>query len=502
MEITDGAITFVVKSELRTEKGVLADSMDVRTSQGIVTLSGSTANLLSKERALQLAESIRGVRGVIDRTTVMWVSRPDTNIRKDILTALRQDPATESYPVTVVVQDSVATLSGSVDSRAGQQLALRIARGVKGIKEVRNEFTIDYRAQRTDLEIAGDITARLQWDVWLNGDRLHAAVKDGKVTLSGTVGSAISRSRAFEDAWVEGVRSVDDRDLRVDPDSRQGAHRKFEYAKMSDSEIQQAVRTALRLDPRVSELSPNVAVENGVAILRGSVGNLQAKTAAEQDAKNTVGVRGIDNRLKVRPKPRRTDAEMEKELKAALFWDPFLDRATVVVAVNDRVAFLSGTLDLESEKAQAQDIASRIKGVAWVRNHLKVRPAASVYDYDWPSHNGPLYRVSDAVSPVPEVSDEQIKKNIESAFFWSPFVDRDDIEVTVHGGVATLSGTVASWIGYGEADKDAQKSGATEVLNRLKVKNGLNSKERVVIGEGAAQARADKKSAPRARKGP
>jgi len=219
MEITDSGITFAVERELRTEKGVSPESMDVSTSQGIVTLSGSTDNLLSKERALQIAESIRGVRGVIDRTSVTPVSRPDADIRQDILTALRQDPATESNQVTVVVQDSVATLSGSVGSRAEQQLAVRIAKGVKGIKEVRDEFTIDYLAKRTDTEIDGDVKARLQWDIWLNGDRLQTRVKDGRVTLSGTVGSAISKSRAFEDAWVNGVSSVDDSGLQVDPNS-------------------------------------------------------------------------------------------------------------------------------------------------------------------------------------------------------------------------------------------------------------------------------------------
>jgi len=67
------------------------------------------------------------------------------------------------------------------------------------------------------------------------------------------------------------------------------------------------------------------------------------------------------------------------------------------------------------------------------------------------------------------LSDEQIKKSIENAFFWSPFVDRNDIKVTVDASEATLTGTVGTWIGYGEADKDAHKSGATVVRNRLKV---------------------------------
>jgi osmotically-inducible protein OsmY len=201
-EITDSGITTAVEAGFKLEKGVFPNDVDVSTSQGIVTLSGSVANLLAKERAVKIAESIRGVRGVIDRITVTPVSRPDADIRKDILTALTQDPATESYQVAVSVQDAVATLTGSVGSYAEKQLAARIAKGVKGIKEVRNDVTINYLAKRTDPEIAADVKSRLQWDIWINGGLINPVVKDGKVTLTGTIGSVISKSRAFDDAWV------------------------------------------------------------------------------------------------------------------------------------------------------------------------------------------------------------------------------------------------------------------------------------------------------------
>jgi osmotically-inducible protein OsmY len=45
-----------------------------------------------------------------------------------------------------------------------------------------------------------------------------------------------------------------------------------------------------------------------------------------------------------------------------------------------------------------------------------------------------------------------------------------DINVVVNGAVATLTGTVRTWIGWNEADKDARKAGATAVLNQVKVK--------------------------------
>ena len=87
-KITDSGITTAVEAGFNSEKGVSPNDVDVSTSQGIVTLSGSVANLLAKDRAVQIAESIRGVLGVIDLTTVTPLLRPDEDIRKDILTAL------------------------------------------------------------------------------------------------------------------------------------------------------------------------------------------------------------------------------------------------------------------------------------------------------------------------------------------------------------------------------------------------------------------------------
>jgi osmotically-inducible protein OsmY len=486
-ETPDGGITSAVEDGFITEKGVFWTDVDVSTSQGIVTLSGSVDNLLAKERAVKIAESIRGVRGVIDRTTVTPVSRLDEDIRKDILTALLQDPATESYQVAVSVQSGVVTLTGSVGSYAEKQLAARIAKGVKGSNEIRNDVTINYPAGRTDTEIDADVKARLQWDVWINGNMINTAVKESKVTLTGTVGSAISKSRAFEDAWINGVSAVDASGLQVEPWAREDARRKMKYADTSDSEIMQAVVAAFHLDPRVSAFSPNVTVEGGVVILGGAVGNLKAKTAAEQDARNVVGVWQIDNLLKVRQKGRTTDAEMEKQLKAALLWDPLLNRSTIDVAIINRIAYLSGAEDSAYQKAEAQDVASRIKGVLLVRNRLKVEPEYSITYNDWPysaydggtlySDGGILFTrgpsvISETFGPQPYLTDEQIKTKTEHAFFWSPFVDREDITVTVHGGVATLTGTVGTWIGWGEADQDARKSGAAYVINRVEVKKG------------------------------
>jgi osmotically-inducible protein OsmY len=326
---------------------------------------------------------------------------------------------------------------------------------------------INYLGKRTDQEIAADVISRLQWDIWINGDPINATVKSGAVTLTGNTGSAIAKARAFDDAWAYGVTSVNESGLKVEPGMSKQDRRDSKHPIKPDSEIKQAIQAAMRLDPRVATFTPEVivTVEGGVVILGGDVGNMKAKSAAEQDARNTVGVSWVDNLLTLRPfmnLPR--DSDTEKALKAAVAWDPVLEGSPIEVAVINHIAYLSGAVDSNSEKAEAQDVAARTKGVLLVRNHLKVAPEFTIFGYGWPGY----YSLTDG--PQPLKSDEQIKKAIEKAFFWSPFVHSNEITVTVDGGVATLTGTVGSWIGLGEADNDARKSGASVVLNRLKVK--------------------------------
>jgi len=103
-----------------------------------------------------------------------------------------------------------------------------------------------------------------------------------------------------------------------------------------------------------------------------------------------------------------------------------------------------------------------------VWNHLKVEPDFSIAYFDWPYYQTP-YLATETFGPQLILSDQQIKKNIEDAFFWSPFVHSDDITVTVDGGVVTLTGTIGSWIAYEEAYNDAHESGASAVIDRLKV---------------------------------
>jgi len=476
LAFSDSAVTSAVRSDLHFEMTVFPNFLDVSTSKGIVTLSGSVNDILAKRRAVKIAGSVRGVLGVIDRIAVKPESRPDEDIRKDILMALLNDPATESYKVSVSVNDAVVTLTGKVGSMAERQLAQQVAEGVRGVKDIHNQLVINYAGTRTDQEITADIHAVLRWDIWVTGYPIQVGVKHGHVTLTGTVGSVVEKSRVSTDAWVNGVRTVDDSGLKVEATARARMRRRNENAGQTDTEIKKALQASLRTDPRVSHYTDmiDLTVEDGVAVLEGAVGDSKSKSAAGEDARDIVGVSWVDNELSVRPTANLPDDnDTQKGLDAVLHWDPLLEGARIEAAVFSHVAYLNGSVDSVEQKAEAQDDASRTKGVVEVLNHLKLVPEPDYFFYKQPYYDfetfGPPYDFR-TLRPLPPKSDAQIKKDIEHALFWSPFVHRDDITVTVRNGVAKLTGKVGTWIGYGEADQDARKGGAMEVINRLKVR--------------------------------
>lgn len=293
--ITDTGITAAVAQALLRDQGVSPGTVDVNTTNGIVTLSGNVNNLMIRDRVMMIAEGIRGVQAIVPQIAVTPVGRPDEDIRRDIETSLLEDPATESYKVGVTVRGAVATLTGRVGSYAERRLAERVAEGVKGVKKIDNNIAIQYPHPNSDGQIAADANARIHWDVWINGSRVTATATNGVVTLHGVVNSAIAKSRAYDDAWVDGVKAVNDTDLKVEPQEQRAA------MITSDNDIRRAVLEAFRFDPRLSPFLPKVSVSvtDGVVLLSGHVGNLKAKNAAQQDARNIAGTGLVRNYLDV-----------------------------------------------------------------------------------------------------------------------------------------------------------------------------------------------------------
>jgi osmotically-inducible protein OsmY len=92
------------------------------------------------------------------------------------------------------------------------------------------------------------------------------------------------------------------------------------------------------------------------------------------------------------------------------------------------------------------------------------------YVYDWYPYDYSWYVYDDV--RVTRKGDETILKDIDSELWWSPFVDADEVNVSVDDGVATLEGTVDTWSERLSAAENAFEGGAIKVINRLEVKFG------------------------------
>lgn len=68
--------------------------------------------------------------------------RPDEAISTDLKAGLFSDPTVKSANIDVAVKDGVVTLSGGVSDEAARSAAERIARGIKGVREVNDQIVV------------------------------------------------------------------------------------------------------------------------------------------------------------------------------------------------------------------------------------------------------------------------------------------------------------------------------------------------------------------------
>jgi osmotically-inducible protein OsmY len=152
--VDDANITAAVKSKLLWSKYADGLTTDVDTKYGKVTLTGTADTASEKELAQALAKGTKGVVAVDNRLVIKGNKTAaannaktaetghvmaDTWITTKVKSTYGYSSNVDGSDISVNTANGIVTLTGKVDNGAERELAIELAKNVKGVKSVNSK---------------------------------------------------------------------------------------------------------------------------------------------------------------------------------------------------------------------------------------------------------------------------------------------------------------------------------------------------------------------------
>lgn len=219
--------------------------------------------------------------------------RTDEDIKVDVVEQLHWDERVDASRIRVTVIDRLVTLEGNVQTRSALDAAGEDASAIRGVLAVANRVSVSPRESLpapSDESLQEGIRKIYEMDSVLDEQALQVEVRDGVVTLKGSVSAFWKKGRAAElVAGFKGVTEIENH-LSVVPSE--------DYV---DQAVAESVTAALDRNALVDTDTITVEVEDGVVTLTGTVTDWHAFSSASHTASHTAGVVDLRNRLVVYP---------------------------------------------------------------------------------------------------------------------------------------------------------------------------------------------------------
>ncbi|HEY5749868.1 MAG TPA: BON domain-containing protein [Chryseolinea sp.] len=218
---------------------------------------------------------------------------------------------------------------------------------------------------KTNEQLQKDVQDALKWEPLLNAAEVGVIVKDGIVTLTGTVDNYLKKTEAEDAAKkVAGVKAVVE-EIEVSFGNE---------GNVTDSEIARQVLNALNWNWQIPNDQIKVTVEGGWVTLEGELNWNYQREAAKGAVRGLIGVKGVLNNTKISPASK--DVIEAEQIERALARDWSINANDIAVTVSGSTVTLTGTVSSSHQKEEAERIAWKAPGVWTVDNNLIIE-----YDY-------------------------------------------------------------------------------------------------------------------------
>jgi osmotically-inducible protein OsmY len=215
----------------------------------------------------------------------------------------------------------------------------------------------------------------------------------------------------------------------------------------NDTELQRDVENEIGWELSAGLTQISVTVKGGAVELAGHVDNFWEKCAAERAAWRVAHVNHVTNgiRVVVPFQKQRGDDDVALAAMGCLEWNCLVPE-TVEVQVAEGMVILSGSVERQQQKYEAERALSTLIGITGIRNEIVIQPSVSLGD---------------------------VKAPIEAALKRSALVDSSHIKVHVAHGIVSLRGTARLRAEYEDAMHAAWAApGVTKVDDHITIGSG------------------------------
>jgi osmotically-inducible protein OsmY len=210
---TDSDIKRDVEAELRWDRDIDPTDIGVAVKGGVVTLTGFVRSYSQKYQAELIAKRVLGVVGLANDIVVRLPSenqRPDPEIARDAVAALKTELPYSSQNIKVTARDGWLTLEGNAEWNYQRTRAEEAVLRIKGVKGVSNLIVL--RPRVAPSEIKSKIEEAFRRNAELDANRISVEANGSEVILKGSVRSWAERQEAERAAWrAPGITKVDNR---------------------------------------------------------------------------------------------------------------------------------------------------------------------------------------------------------------------------------------------------------------------------------------------------